>query len=84
MSSFDLERWRILSPHLDRALEMQTGELAGWLEALRREQPAIAGDLERLLAVRDAIRRERFLEDIAPESLRARLRELGLDREGRS
>ena len=62
MTSFDLERWKILSPHLDRALEMGVAELAAWLEALRREQPSIAADLERLLAERDAIGEQRFLE----------------------
>ena len=76
MTSFDLERWKILSPHLDRALEMGFAELAAWLEALRREQPSIAADLERLLAEREAIGRQRFLDDLGLEDLRARLREL--------
>jgi hypothetical protein len=76
MTSFDLERWKILSPHLDRALELGVDDLAGWLEALRRDEPAIAADLERLLAERDAIGQEHFLEDFALQDLRARLREL--------
>jgi len=76
MTSFDLERWKILSPHLDRALEMGVAELAAWLEALRREQPSIAADLERLLAEREAIGRQRFLDDLGLEDLHARLREL--------
>ena len=77
----DFERWRLLSPYLDRALELGGEDLAPWLDTLRREQPALACDLERLLAVREAIAREGFLEDAALELLRARFHELGLDRD---
>jgi len=79
MSSLDLERWRILSPYLDRALEMGRDDLAAWLEVLRREHFAVACDLERLLVHRDRIGQQRFLEDIELEILRARFRALGLD-----
>ena len=81
-SSLDLERWRILSPHLDRALELGAADLATWLEALRREQPAVASDLERLLAQRGAMEEQGFLEDVGLAAVRARLRELGLDLTG--
>src|SRR6185369_6853697 len=63
MASFDRERWRAVSPYLDRAMEMAPEELASWLGALRAGQPELAADVEGLLADRDAISRGRFLED---------------------
>ena len=59
------ERWREVSPYLDRALELTTDELTAWLSSLRAEQPAVAADLEMLLGERDALIREGFLEDRA-------------------
>jgi serine/threonine-protein kinase len=61
------ERWQVLSPHLDLALELPPDERAAWLESLRDEDPALAKDLEALLAEHDALTAERFLEG-GPES----------------
>jgi serine/threonine protein kinase/WD40 repeat protein len=66
VSSFDRERWRAVSPYFERALEMEPGELAAWLAVLRAESPGIAGDVEALLADRDAAGRDRFLESPEP------------------
>ncbi len=63
MGTIDRERWRELSPHLDRAIEMPGDELASWLASLRAEAPELAADLEALLADREALAREGFLED---------------------
>jgi hypothetical protein len=43
------ERWKVLSPHLDRALEMTPQERGPWLEALAAGDPTLAADLQNLL-----------------------------------
>ncbi len=67
MSRRSPERWRALSPHLDLALEMTASERAPWLEALRAEDSALAGDLAALLEEHSTLERERFLERSVPE-----------------
>jgi serine/threonine-protein kinase len=62
MSVLDPDRWQVVSPHLDRALDMADDERAAWLAALRQDDPALAADLETLLAEGGAISNERFLE----------------------
>src|SRR5690554_1909337 len=62
MSALTRERWRILSPYLDEALEMRPEERAAWLARLRRNNPHLAADLESLLAEQDALARQHFLE----------------------
>jgi eukaryotic-like serine/threonine-protein kinase len=66
MSSWNSERWQVVSPHLDRALEMARGERTLWLESLRAEDPALAEELGALLAEHEALDGERFLEVGAP------------------
>jgi serine/threonine protein kinase/tetratricopeptide (TPR) repeat protein len=63
MAGFDPIRWQAVSPYLDRALEMTREDLAGWLTTLRAELPAIASDLEKLLADREALGAASFLDD---------------------
>ena len=73
MASFDRERWRAVCPYLDRAMEMAPEELDAWLSALRAEQPELAANVEELLADRDAIDRDGFLEaadEAAPSFVR--------------
>ena len=60
------DRWRSLSPHLGRALELPDDERAAWLESLRARDPALATDLESLLEERRVLSREGFLEGTAP------------------
>jgi len=66
MASIDRERWLALGPYLERAMELEGEALTSWLEGLRAEQPDVARDLESLLADRDAMDRERFLEADEP------------------
>jgi eukaryotic-like serine/threonine-protein kinase len=66
MSQFSLERWRVLSPYLDRALETTGDERAAWLESMRAEDPTVAADLEALLDECTTLRREHFLEEGPP------------------
>jgi serine/threonine-protein kinase len=56
------DRWPILSPHLDRALELDEAERAAWLRSLEEENPALAAELTRLLDDYRVLVREGFLE----------------------
>ncbi len=60
------DRWRIVSPWLDRALAIEDRDLGAFLKALHAEDPALASELEELLEERRAISREGFLESAAP------------------
>jgi len=62
MSPIDSERWRALSPLLDRALDLEEDERAAWLESLHTEDPALAADLKMLLAGKPAFDLENVLE----------------------
>ncbi len=62
MSELSPDRWQVVSPYLDRALEMPGDQRAGWVDSLRAEDPALAADLESLLRERSALSREDFLE----------------------
>ena len=66
MSVLSQDRWRVVSPHLDRALELTGDERAAWIEALRAEDPVLATDLVALLDERAALSREGFLAGAVP------------------
>jgi eukaryotic-like serine/threonine-protein kinase len=61
MSRIAPERWRVVSPQLDEALELPQGERAAWLARLRLRDPALAYDVETLLEERGMASRESFL-----------------------
>jgi len=61
MAAIDEDRWRILGPLLDRALELPAEEQPRWLAELRATSPALAAELTALLAGESAADRERFL-----------------------
>jgi serine/threonine protein kinase len=58
----DRDRWRAVSPYLERAMEMRPDERAAWLDSLGGEQPTLASDLEKLLEHHEAVHREGFLD----------------------
>jgi serine/threonine protein kinase/tetratricopeptide (TPR) repeat protein len=62
------DRWRTLSPYLDEALEIPTRDRGAWLESIFARDPAIARDLQKLLAERDLLHESSFLEGAAPLS----------------
>ena len=62
MPSFAAEQWRVLSPYLDKALEIPPEERAAWLQLLRETNPSIATDLQTLLEEHDALDDEGFLK----------------------
>ena len=61
-----LDRWKVLSPHLDHALRLSDEERSRWLSALRVDSPELASDLENLIAQQRRVAEERFLEEQAP------------------
>ena len=66
MQKLSPDRWRIVSPYLDEALEMATTERAEWLAAVCARDPALAADLQSLLAEQDAVVDSGFLETSVP------------------
>jgi eukaryotic-like serine/threonine-protein kinase len=63
------ERWRLVSPHLDQALELAGEERQRYLAGLAGEDPALAADLELLLGEERALREEQYLEHDAQDLL---------------
>ena len=61
---FDPERWQVLSPHVDRALELAGDERAAWLASLREQDAEVAADVEVLLQQRDTLSQEGFLAGV--------------------
>ncbi|MFL6601792.1 MAG: serine/threonine protein kinase [Steroidobacteraceae bacterium] len=61
-NSINSTLWRELSPHLDRALELEDGPRGVWLAELRAGNPELAATLEKLLAESRALDSEGFLE----------------------
>ena len=57
----DRDRWRLLEPLLDRALDLPPIQRASWLDALSTTAPDIAAELSELLADDDAAERRGFL-----------------------
>jgi len=62
MTDMNRERWAVLSPYLDQALDVPPAERASWIAALAREDAALAAELQALLGEHDALGRARFLE----------------------
>ena len=50
MTAIDRERWRVLEPLVDHALELSDDERDAWLAALGTESPTLAAELTTLLA----------------------------------
>ncbi len=66
MPGLSPERWQVVSPYLDRALEMASTERTAWLAGLRAADSALAAEVQALLEERSALSREGFLEGGAP------------------
>jgi serine/threonine protein kinase/tetratricopeptide (TPR) repeat protein len=60
------DRWHALSPLLDEAMEMEGEARAAWLASLQSCDPALASQLQTLLAEHDLLSSEQFLEQRAP------------------
>jgi eukaryotic-like serine/threonine-protein kinase len=66
MTPLSSDRWRVLSPYLDEALDIATDERPAWLAAIGARDPSLAADLSRLLAEHQAVHDSRFLEHAIP------------------
>lgn len=62
MPPFTTDRWRLLSPYLDEALQMDADERSVWLASITARDTALAADLQILLAEHDTVNASRFLE----------------------
>jgi serine/threonine-protein kinase len=60
------DRWRMLSPYLDEALDMTDEGRAAWLAAIRTRDAALGADLESLLGEHDDLRHSGFMESAIP------------------
>jgi len=63
------ERWLLVSPHLDQALELSGEERRRYLDGVASEEPALAADLELLLGEEPALHDEKYLEHDAQDLL---------------
>src|SRR5215208_3126556 len=61
MAVIDRDRWHVLEPLLDRALELSLEERTPWLDELRSQSPELADDLVQLLSREAAADRGGFL-----------------------
>ena len=66
MSAISHQQWKMLSPHLDAVLDMTEEERATWISSFRKQDPALAGALERLLQEHRELSDKRFLEEQTP------------------
>jgi serine/threonine protein kinase/Tfp pilus assembly protein PilF len=66
LSALDGDRWRAVSPYLDRVLDMPVEERGAWLESLRAENGGLAAEIQALLDEHQALSEERFLAGEAP------------------
>ena len=66
------ERWRALSPYLDEALEIPTGERGAWLASIQERDGSLAADLRAMLHEHQVLDGSRFLEQavLDPTALR--------------
>jgi hypothetical protein len=62
MRRLDVTTWRLVSPLLDRALDLDSEGREGFLVQVRVERPELAALLEDLLAEYERVVREGFLE----------------------
>ncbi len=65
----DPDRWRALSPLLDRALDLSDAERDAWLETLRTQSPDLAAELSAVLSGEAAADRHGFLSTPVDVSL---------------
>lgn len=61
MSAIDRDRWKLLEPLLDRALDLPAEERESWMDALRERSPELAAELESLLRGEERADRSGFL-----------------------
>ena len=68
MPPINPDRWRVLSPYLDEALEIAAEDRAAWLASISARDSALAADLRAILAQHQAIHESHFLERAVVDS----------------
>jgi len=63
MSTFNPEKWHIVSPYLDKALTLTESDRAAWLDSLRTENADLARDVQELLNEHQSAQQDGFLEN---------------------
>lgn len=74
LPALDADRWRVISPHLDRALALEGEARDAVLNDLSATDPTLADELRALLGRLDRAEAERFLEINAPHDTLADMR----------
>jgi tetratricopeptide (TPR) repeat protein len=69
MAAIDRDRWQLLEPLLDRALDLSMEERESWLGALRASSPALAAELTLLLSGESVADRRGFLTEMVGAKL---------------
>lgn len=69
MPSMDRQRWQVLSPYLDQALDLPTGARPAWLASLEAQDSTLAADLRALLDEQVRLEASGYLEDEVPRRL---------------
>ena len=62
MTHTDKARWKVISPLLDRLLDLDPLERTSRLDEIRKDDPRLAAELDALLAQQTIADREAFLE----------------------
>jgi eukaryotic-like serine/threonine-protein kinase len=62
MSPISPERWRVLSPYLDQALELATDQRGDWLKSIASRDPALGADLHAMLSQQSVVEESRFMD----------------------
>src|SRR5262245_46901232 len=61
MAVIDRDRWRVLEPLIDHALDLSDEQRVSWLEELRARSPEVAAELTAFLSEEEAADQESFL-----------------------
>ena len=69
MGTIDRDRWQLLEPLLDRALDLGPEERESWMDELRAQSPVLAADLALLLSGESTADRSGFLTDMVGAKL---------------
>ena len=71
MPPINADRWRVLSPYLDEALDIAPDDRGGWLATIAARDPVLAADLGTLLGRYHLVHRSGFLEHAVLDSAAA-------------
>jgi eukaryotic-like serine/threonine-protein kinase len=76
MPPINPERWRLISPYLDEALEIAANDRPAWLASISARDAALGADLRAILAQHQAVHESHFLERAVLDPRTARVQSL--------